>query len=95
MSMAEQKTDKTPQNIIMENRKRLQITGVTDVDRFDEGSVILYTTLGELAVYGKELRVETVSAETGELTVEGEISSLVYGDSSRRSPITLMGRLFR
>ena len=93
--MADRKTDNTPQNIIMENRKRLQITGVTDVDRFDESSVILYTTLGELAVYGKELRVQTVSAETGELTVEGEINSLVYGDSSRRSPITPLGRLFR
>ena len=42
-------------NIIMENRKTLSISGVTDVDNFDEKTILLYTQMGELTVQGKGL----------------------------------------
>ena len=66
-------------NIIMENRKTLSISGVTDVDNFDEKTILLYTQMGELTVQGKGLHVNSVSVETGEMTIEGDIWSLTYG----------------
>ena len=44
----QEKTVKQDQNLILENRKNLSISGITDVDSFDEKSIELYTQLGEL-----------------------------------------------
>ena len=82
-------------NIIMENRKTLSISGVTDVDNFDEKTILLYTQMGELTVQGKGLHVNSVSVETGEMTIEGDIWSLTYGEKDRTSPLTLFGKLFK
>ena len=82
-------------NIILEGRKRLSVSGVTDVDHFDENTVLLYTTMGEMTVRGVDLHVNTLSVESGEMDIEGEISGIVYGDPDRRSPLSLFGKIFR
>lgn len=82
-------------NIIMENRKKLSVSGVTDVDNFDEKEILLYTQIGELTVTGKNLHINLVSIETGEMSIEGDIWSLIYGDKDRKGPVSLLGKLFR
>ena len=82
-------------NIIMENRKKLTVSGVTDVDRFDENTVLLYTNMGELTVKGNDLHVNELSVTDGELNIEGEIDAVIYGDRDRQSPLSLLGKLFR
>ncbi len=82
-------------NIIMENRKMLSISGVTDVDKFDEKEILIYTQAGELTIYGKNLHVNSVSVETGDMTIEGDIWALNYGDKDRRSPVSFIRKLFR
>lgn len=82
-------------NIIMENRKMLSISGVTDVDKFDEKEILIYTQAGELTIYGKNLHVNSVSVETGDMTIEGDIWALNYGDKDRKSPVSFIRKLFR
>lgn len=82
-------------NIIMEGRKRLSLSGVTDVDRFDENTVVLYTGMGELTVRGSGLHVSDLSVTSGEMNIEGDIDSLVYGDKDLRSPLSFIGKMFR
>ena len=82
-------------NIILEGRKKLSVSGVTDVDHFDECTVLLYTTMGEMTVKGTDLHVNTLSVESGEMDIEGEISGIVYGDPDRHSPLSLFGKIFR
>ena len=82
-------------NIIMENRKKLTVSGVTDVDRFDENTVLLYTNMGELTVKGNDLHVNELSVTNGEMNIEGEIDAVIYGDRDRQSPLSLLGKLFR
>lgn len=89
------KTVKTDHNIILENRKSMTISGITDVDSFDEKAVCLYTQLGELTIQGKELHIDSMSVETGNMTVTGDIWAIVYGDKERKSPVSALGRLFR
>lgn len=62
--MAQDKAVKTNQNIILENRRSLSISGITDVDSFDEKAICLYTELGELNIQGKELHIDSISIET-------------------------------
>ncbi len=80
---------------ILENRNQLLLTGVTEIDSFDERAVVVYTQLGELTILGKNLHMNRMSIESGEVSVEGEIMALRYGDKDRQAPLNLLGRLFR
>ena len=83
------------QNLILENRTNLTISGITDVDSFDEKAICLYTQLGELTIQGRELHIDSMSVETGNMTITGDIWAVVYGDKERKSPLTALGRLFK
>ena len=96
MAMAEEKkVVKKIHNIILEDRRILTVSGVSDVDSFDEEAVVLYTELGELTVKGGNLHMNKLNVETGEVSIEGDIESLSYRDESPRSSGGLFGRIFR
>ena len=72
----DEKNQRTVHNVIMENRKSLTISGVTDVDSFDERCISLYTQMGELVIRGRELHINSMSVETGDMTIDGDIWAL-------------------
>ena len=93
--MAEEKLGvKMPHNLIMEDRKRLSVSGVSDVDSFDERTIVVYTDMGELTVRGEDLHINSLSVESGDLQLEGTISSLSYADEQPRST-GFFSRVFR
>ncbi len=65
-------------NVILEGRNRLSVSGVEDVESFDETSVVMYTSSGLLVVRGGDLHIERLSLDGGELGVEGRIDSMQY-----------------
>lgn len=93
MNMSE--VNEKTHSIIAENRNKLSISGVTDVDSFDENTVLLYTTMGELTIKGSSLHVSDLSVESGEMNIEGNIDAIIYGDKDLRSPLSFIGKLFR
>lgn len=70
------------QNLILENREKLNITGVLDVLSFDDQIVIVETELGLLTVKGDNLRINKLSTDTEEVCVEGNIFNLSYSEKS-------------
>ena len=68
------------QNIVLENREKLSISGVLDVLSFDDQIVILETELGLLTVKGENLKINKLSIDTEEVIVEGEIYNLGYSE---------------
>lgn len=91
----EEKNVRPLHNVIMEGRKNLTISGVTDVDSFDERCIILYTQMGELVIKGRELHINSMSVETGDMTIDGDIWALNYGDKDKKGSSTFLGKLFR
>ena len=67
--------------IILENRSKLSVSGVTDVSGFDEETVVMETEMGTLTVKGRDLKVQNFAVETGSLTVEGTVAAIVYTDN--------------
>ena len=67
-----------PHKLVLNERKLLTVTGVTEVVSFDDTAVIAQTELGTLTVQGKDLQLKTLLPEGGQVTVEGTITSLVY-----------------
>ena len=85
----------TEHSAILENRERLQLSGVTAIDSFDDRAVVLYTNCGQLTILGRELHMQQISVETGDVTVEGEVQAMRYSDRDRTAPDGLLGRLLR
>ncbi len=81
----ERKAGTMPHNIVLEDRRFLTVSGVSDVDSFDEETVIVFTDMGELTVRGSNLHINRLSVEVGELTVEGNIAALIYSDEAPKS----------
>ncbi|MBQ3537022.1 MAG: sporulation protein YabP [Clostridia bacterium] len=76
----EDKILKKPHTLTAEDRKKLTLSGVTDVGAFDEDSITVYTDYGEIVIKGERLQVGVINTETGELSAEGKINSVVYSD---------------
>ena len=99
MTMDERKTINTGviQNLILENREKLSVSGVLDVLSFDDQVVIVETELGLLTVKGDNLRINKLSIDTSEVIVEGDISSLTYSDSKtlEKSKGSLISKIFK
>lgn len=69
------------QNIVLENREKLNITGILDVFSFDDQIIIVETELGLLTIKGNDLKINKLSIDTSDFIVDGKISSLTYSDS--------------
>ena len=67
-------------SILMENREKVTITGVEDVDSFDEAAVLLVTELEYITLQGMDLHISKLNLEEGQLVVEGEITGEEYSD---------------
>ena len=78
MAVAEEKKI-LPHKLTLNERRSLSVTGVTEVVSFDEQSVVLHTGLGTLIVQGKGLSLRQLTAEGGQVAVEGNVSSLAGG----------------
>ena len=84
----------SPHQVIIENRSALSVTGVEEVESFDENTIVMYTGSGTLVVHGEGLHIEKLSLDGGDLKVEGSIDSLSYEDQGREKG-GLLARLFR
>lgn len=84
------------QNIILENREKLSISGVLDVLSFDDQIVILETELGLLTVKGENLKINKLSIDTQDVIVEGDIFNLGYSekDMDKKSG-GFLGKIFK
>ena len=99
MAIEERKTINTGviQNLILENRGKLSISGVLDVLSFDDQIVIVETELGLLTVKGENLRINKLSIDTSEVIVEGDISSLIYSENkgTDKTKESLISKIFK
>ena len=67
-------------HVILEGRASLSVSGVEEVESFDENAIVARTALGTLVVRGRELHIEKLSLDGGDLRVEGMVDSLTYED---------------
>lgn len=85
------------QNLVLENREKLSVSGVIDVLSFDDQVVMIETELGLLTVKGENIRINKLSIDTSEVIVEGNIAYLSYSenDSSSSKGGSLISKIFK
>ena len=77
----------------LSGREHLTVSGVEDVERFDETGIVMSTSVGTLVITGENLHIGKLSLDGGELHVDGRIDSMSYEDDSQ-SRSGFFSRLF-
>ena len=80
--------------ILLEERERLLVSGVEEVERFDEETIRLTTVSGGLEIQGEGLHIEQLSLDGGDLRVEGRVNALLYDGDGEEREGGLFHRLF-
>ena len=97
MNTQPQKNTSVQHRISMTAREQMEIRGVVDVISFDEQSIVLDTTCGNMTLDGESLHVQVLNLEEGIVTVNGRIDSIEYFDvaGTQSEKRGLWGKLFR
>lgn len=82
-----------PHRLALDERGKLELTGVTEVESFDESMVVLHTARGTLVVRGTGLHLQLLSLDGGQVRVDGTVDSMTYEDDGRE-PAGFFARLF-
>ena len=83
------------QNVHIENREKLHLTGVLDVDSFNEEIIVAHTELGLIVIRGVDLRINKLTIDSNELKVEGKIYALEYNDLENEKKGRLLKKMFK
>lgn len=81
-----------PHKLTLNDRKTLNVTGVTEVVSFDEEAVVLRIGTDTLVVRGEGLHMKNLNLENGQAAVEGQVGALLYEEG--RNPSGFWHRLW-
>lgn len=70
-------------DLIIESRKKVTMTGIVDVDSFDEETIVAQSNCGEIYIKGSSLKISRLSVESGDMTVEGQVDCVSYSEGKR------------
>ena len=91
----QQPNETAPHSLTLVNRGHAELTGVTDVDCFNEQIVVLATSLGALTISGSALNITRFNQQDGNLSIDGEFQAFEYSGKTRRAKGGLLARMFR
>ena len=71
-------TQPSAHSVTIEGKRRMRITGVIDVESFQEDEMTVVTQAGALTVLGEGLKLGKLNPEDGQVLLEGNIVSIEY-----------------
>lgn len=90
------KKNDAPHKVVIDSRTKIIITGVEDVDSFNENEVILLSNHGFITIVGTDLHINKLNLDEGQLVVEGAIQGIDYADhEEQRSKGGVFSKVFR
>ncbi|MBY0095469.1 sporulation protein YabP [Mesobacillus maritimus] len=76
----QQKTNTPEHDVIMRGRRTLEISGVKQVESFDNEEFLLETVMGFLAIKGQNLQMKNLDVDKGIVSIKGRVFDLIYLD---------------
>jgi len=86
---------KTQHNFLLENREKMSLSGVVDVDIFNPDMVVVQTEMGMLTIKGIDLHINKLNLESSELCLEGEINSCIYSEKTGNTGGGILSKIFK
>ena len=72
-----------PHRLVLDARGQLGISGIEEIESFDESMVVLHTVRGTLVIHGRDLHLQLLSLDGGQVNIDGTVDSMTYEDESR------------
>lgn len=91
--MTENRVRYRNQNIIVEDRENMTVTGVEQVESFNENTIVLTTIKGGMTIKGEDLNISKLNLDDGNVKIQGKINGINY--SNKDTPKNIMGKLFK
>ncbi len=66
------------QNILVYQRQRAHLEGITEVESFTESEIVALSSLGRILIEGEQLHIDSFNTETGMLELHGNLRSFCY-----------------
>lgn len=83
-------------NVVIKDRKTMELSGVKQIDSFDSSEFLLETTLGWMLVTGKDLTLGKLDTDHGDVVIKGNIDSMTYVSGKKgQEHGSLFARLFK
>lgn len=72
------KIDELRHDVIIKGRKRMELTGASDVTSFDDKEIVVQVENFGVTIEGENLKIEKFNSENGELILNGLITGMFY-----------------
>lgn len=82
-------------NVVLKDRKVLELTGVKQIDSFDASEFLMETAQGWMIVQGKDLTLGKLDTERGDVVIRGLIESMSYVSNKKGSKDSMMSKIFK
>lgn len=92
--MDENKIRFKSQNIIIEDRLKMTVTGVEQVENFNDNTITLVTVNGGMTIKGEGLNISKLNLDDGNVKIDGKVNGVAY-TSRDATPKNIMGKLFK
>ena len=93
--MSENRMNFKNQNILIEDRNRITITGVEQVESFNDNTIILKTVKGGMTIKGEGLNIEKLNLDDGNVKIDGIINGIIYSDKDSSQKGNIIGKIFK
>lgn len=74
-------------SIMIRDRKRAELSGISEVENFNDTEIDLLCAAGAVVIEGESLKIESFSVETGKIEIVGCITGVFYYEKSDRSGV--------
>ena len=75
------------QRLLLDERKELMLSGILNVDSFDERQIELNSNMGGIEIGGEGMKIAALNLEEGKITINGTISSIMYVKSREEKSV--------
>lgn len=92
----EKKVEEKKSSMMLENRKRLSLSGVIEVISFNDEQILLNTSLGTLIIKGEGLKMNKLDVQNGDIMITGTVNSCTYTNKeSKQDKESILAKLFK
>lgn len=78
----------------IEKREKAEISGIKDVEYFNENEILAVSTMGNILIKGEHLHIDCLNTETQVMNVSGTVCAIIYS-KNRNDKKSILDRIFR
>jgi len=81
--------------ITLENREKMTITDISEIDSFDEQEIRASLNQGGMVIRGEKLHIQVLDLTEGRAVISGRVDSVMYVKSREKGGKGIIARIMK